>query len=701
MGIVKQLSIILFVTGVLSACGDSEKDAQSAAQKAYTAWQAESDDLDPVQRLKRYDQIIKDVKAVGEQYPKTAYGQAIAAGRPINGISVAAMQQTRDILAPRAACYANPTVDCLRPWSSHPSGSRVSGTAAAPGDAFAEAQQRVCAQGFAAADQALAPFRINKPAYSRELVQVALAAAACHKPTQVVAAIQAYLPTLPAPGNRARMPALMSILATDDLEPAWPAVIKELEAQLQAPGLPKNEAAGIAAGLAVNYAKSGHNNAALAKYRYVTDTLGYQFTPSGKQEFSRQLILHGDADHGLKYIDYPDDRLHQVMALNDAAMWIGNRLKLTAPGLHAPLVAASHTGLAEYMAPVAADEKTRTEAEVAAVEAALDRMAVSADATAIRSYGNSSDGLDDSYGIVALIRQKLGEPDKALADLKKGEDLRNRLLGANGHTDDYFARFQTTIALARGDIDAAATYVKLLNDQDYVELIVEAMARQGEGAKALSLIGDPDIVRQGNRADPCYFCSFLVADLIANSQFDSAQQVIQAIPGGTNIQARYYQQIDDQMAADGDQPGAEAYAKAHGLIQSPGDRLHLLYRLMDAPRIAGDRKRAEPILREMFAIAQQIDQNPTGYPGRWDHYTAEQVAGTAFSAGYTDLGIELYRKATYKDQRPLLAAFTDGMRPGQMTPVLIVAQDNLQGGRLAIVIDAAIRHLEKSQGHKA
>lgn len=684
---------------LLAACGNPEKSAQSAGDKALKAWQSEAGDLDPTRRLKRYDRIIKDVKGIGEDYPKTAYGRAIAAGRSVNGLSLTSMQKTRDELAPRAACYANPTVDCLLPFSSMRDGG-ASGTGSSK-DSFVQAQRLVCSKDFTAADHALDKFKINKPAYSKELVQVALAAADCNKPVQVDTAIQAYLATLPTTGNDTRTRTLMSILATDKLRAAWPKVSKELESQLTAPGYPKNKAASVAVVLAVAYAKSGDTKTALEKYHYVTDTLGYQVDSTSKKEFSKQLILHGKADEGLKYIDQPGDLMHQAIALNDAAMSIGNRLKLTNPGYHAPVLTLNTISLENYMASVDASEKARDGAQAGAVEAALDNMAGHADRSAISGYGNSSNGIDDSYGIIALVHQKLGEPAKATSALKKGQDLRTRLLGANGHTDDYFAQFQTTLALAQGDTNAAIKSLKMLSSNTgggYVRLVLKAMAQKGEGAKALSLLGDPAIHTMGNRNDSCYYCSDLVADLIASSQFDAAKQVIQAIPGGANQQARYYQQIDDRMAADGDQSGAEAFAKQHGLIKSPGDRLRLLYGLMDSRKIGGNRKRAEPILREMFTIGQKIDQNPSGYPGRWDRYTAQRVAGRAFSEGYTDLGIDLYQKADYKDQRPLFKAFTDNMKPKDMAPVLMLAQDNLQGQRLQIVIDAAIRHLQKLPG---
>ena len=67
----------------------------------------------------------------------------------------------------------------------------------------------------------------------------------------------------------------------------------------------------------------------------------------------------------------------------------------------------------------------------------------------------------------------------------------------------------------------------------------------------------------------------------------------------------------------------------------------------------------------------------------------------AFRGGHTDLGIELYRAAGRKDQRPLFEAFNDKTDDDDLTKLLVLAHDNLSGAELGYVIDAAIRHLSK------
>lgn len=683
----KTVAVLIAVLS-LAACGNPEKSAQSDIQKAHKAWLAEADDMNPAQRLKNYNQIIGEVEKVGKDYPGTTYGKAILANRSIDGVSLSDMKRARDALAPRAACYANPTVDCLRPFSSHPNGVTAA-RGSSSGGVLAQAQQLVCSSGFAAADHALNDLKINRPAYTRDLIQVALAAAKCSKPAAVKSAMTVYLAAIPRQGGN-RLGALMSILATDNLKPAWPAAIQELEGDLKAPGIPRNQAAGIAAALTVSYAKNGDLKGALAKYHYLTDTLRYQLDTNSKKEFRQQLILHGDADEGLKYVDVPGNLFTSVVALSHAAAVMGGQLKLT-DGFTGLPPSTNHGTGDLYKAPVAASEKDYYVKAADSIETALDKLAPQVDRSAIKLPG-----IDLTYGIVALVRQKLGQSDKATAALKKGEAIRTRLLGRSDASPnlDYFSEYETTLALAQNKPDDAVLHVGATKSAyNYEQWIVTSFTRDGKVEKALTYIGN---LQRPNGNDYTY----IIDTLAQAGKFDQAEQVVRAIPGGASRQAGYYWKFVYKMAADGDQSGAEAYAKKHNLAQSPGDQFILLRRLAESKKIGGDRKQAEPILRKMFSIAQEIDKNPAHYRGqaRFNQYTAQAVAEIAFKSGYTDLGIEFYRAAAHKDQRPLLAAFSDGMKPDAMGPLLMLAQDNVQGQRLQYVVDAAIRHLQKPQG---
>jgi hypothetical protein len=113
----------------------------------------------------------------------------------------------------------------------------------------------------------------------------------------------------------------------------------------------------------------------------------------------------------------------------------------------------------------------------------------------------------------------------------------------------------------------------------------------------------------------------------------------------------------------------------------------LLALFLNSEEIATDRGDAEPIIREIFTIGQQLET------GGADRLIAQEAARQAFKNGHTDLGIELYRAAERKDQTPLFAAFRPGLRERDLTSILMLAHDSLSGETRAYVIDAAIRHL--------
>ena len=344
------------------------------------------------------------------------------------------------------------------------------------------------------------------------------------------------------------------------------------------------------------------------------------------------------------------------------------------------------------MAPVDAQTKAQYDTAATAIETEMDRITPT---ITLRDNGIGLGGADLIYGTLALVRQKLGEPDKATADLKKGEALRATLLAQSDNTIglEYFAEYQTMLAIAQGDLDQAVHDVKAISlNRDYAKVIITMMARQGEAEKALTFVGE-----LGRQADPNDY-DYIVDGLIHAGKLDQAEQVINAFPGDAASRSGYYWKFVQKMADEGNASGAEDFAKQHGLTDAPRDRLRLLYTLMDSKKIAGDRKQAEPILREIFSIAQDMDKTNSGsssYYGQADNYRAEQAATQAFSNGYTDLGIELYEAAANKDQRPLFHAFSDNMKPGDMTPVFMLAQVNLHGQPLEYVIDAGIRHLQK------
>lgn len=311
--------------GALAACGNPEKSAQRTIDQMQAAIAAGKTDLNPQKQLDAYNDMVEKVESVGKDYAKTTVGKTIAAGGSVNGVSLAGVTALRDAMAARATCYADPSIVCLTPFSSH-AGSAASNTSASGASAMAE--QQVCSAGFAAADKALDAIKINPQAYAQELIQVALAAAKCERPNDVGAAVAQYIKANPAPGD-ARTTALLSVLATDTLKPAWPMITDTPEQGLAAQSITGSAAAGTLISLAVKCAKMGSAKAALARYATLTDTLHYQADSVSQDTLVSALILDGETDTALQIAGVAGNQDTTAVTLHHAAVALGTRIGFT------------------------------------------------------------------------------------------------------------------------------------------------------------------------------------------------------------------------------------------------------------------------------------------------------------------------------------------------------------------------------------
>ncbi|MGE0410335.1 MAG: hypothetical protein AB7P23_13895, partial [Amphiplicatus sp.] len=664
---------------LLVACGNPEKSAEKAAAKAEADWAGARDSLDPQKRLKAYDAVIKDVETIGKKYPKTNIGAAIAIGRSVGGVSISTMKMQRDALAPRADCYAKPRAECLRPFASA-SFRESGGAAAAPENAQVAAQKLICEKNFAAADKALDNFKINKPAYAAQLVQVALAAEDCGKPDEVKVAIGAWQAAEPSQGA-SRVKAVLSILSNEQLKPGWPALLGELEQSIASGALDPNTAANATLTLAVRYAELGDAKAALAKYSYFTDTLNYQADWQSKLSLAANLILAGAPAEGLAIVANNNQKSFSVIALHQSAAELGRGVGVIPSNTGAALPSLYNVkSIDEFMAPLNGADKARYAAGAAVVEAEMDKLAP---VVAVQDSAIGMSGLDCTYGVLALVHQKLGAPDKATAALQKGLALRQALLapGAQNVGLDYFAQYQTLLALAQGDIDAAATVSQAINNRnDTTRLIVRSLAVKGEAEKALTLAS------QLGNGDNRGAYQHIIEGLIEAGKLDKAEEVINAFPGDMRTKNGFTWLLVNKAADEGDAKRAQAIADKAGLLSGPADRFRLLTVSLNNEKVAGDRRKAEPIIREIFMLGEEIDKNGGG--GGYENYYAQNAAWQAFHNGYSDLGVELYKAASKKDQRPLFEAFSDKMKEKDFTEIFMLAQDNLSGEPLGYVIDA-------------
>lgn len=682
----KRLVFALLAAALLvSGCGDPEQSAQKSLAEVKADWDEAQASLDPQQRVKAYQSAIDDLKDITSEYQETQTGIALAAGRTVGGLSQASMQNEHDRLAERAACYAAPTIECLLPFASN--GSRHNAAAGSADDAAQQAIRLICEQNFAKADAALESLKINPPVYAANLVQVAMQAAQCNKPDEARAAVTAYMAAEPAQGAN-RITQLMSILQTDQLQPAWADVLAVVEKEAPSAGLDPATAAGIDLTLANVYADAGNADAALAKFKHVTEDLGYSVDINTRRELASALIAGGNAAAGMEILSKENVRNISLIALRGAVATVGGRLGvIRADG--AATASIPYTGdLTEYFAPVDG-AKQKTESVIAGqIEAELDKFVAP-----LQPSGEwlGMSGAETIYGMLALIQQKLGAPDKASALVKKSDATRAALSppgSYNAESQSYLAEFQLLVALGQGDTDQATTLLSRVTPvgNDDAKLIFVALARKGEAEKALTLAS------QINRASGQTY-ELIINELGAHGHAQKAEAVLNAFPGDATVRSAMAWSLVTKAAQGGDLKSAEGIAERYSLLNTPVYRLRMTALKAEAAVAREDRGEAEAALREMFSLGEELDKAAAQNRTRSDY--AQNAATQAFKAGYADLGIELYRAASSKDQRPFFAAFEGNTKPADFPKFLMVAHDNLRGQEMGYVIDAALRRLER------
>lgn len=678
----KRSALGAIVAGVLlvSGCGNPAEDAATAAGEAATAWREAVAETDPNARLEVYSEVIANLDEVVADYPETPTGQAIASGRDVGFLSLADMKAVRDDFAARAPCYSNPTVECLTAFASR----AFQGDAG--DDQLIHINQIVCERGYAAAAAVIEQFKINRPEYTAQLWNIAYQAASCGNDDAVEKAIAAYIPANPAVGAQ-RVNDLLQIIATGGVEAGWPAALAALETTLATPGIDENTQATAALTMAVAYVGIGDARSAVAKYAHFTDRLGYAADLDSRRSLAAQLILGGSAATAMPIARdtqgagiYNSDAL-AVWATHEAAAILGHRARVIQENQPLPQIIGIRD-VRDVLGPFERAEAARHSAAAATVESVLDTLAPT---TTLQNLGIGNPGLDGGYLILALVYQKAGDPAKANAALAKVEALRQRLLPGNLQVrgQNEHATVRTLIALAQGKPEDAVGYVQNAQWKNYLgSPIALEFARQGEAERALTVANQLGVdLRAFQLAQP------IVQALIEAGETEKANQVIAALPMDPNTRGAFYWEMVAKAAADGDQDDAEEIAQEHSLLNTPADRLRLLSLFLNSEEIATDRGDAEPIIREIFTIGQQLEAAGA------DRLIAQEAARQAFQNGHTELGIELYRAAERKDQTPLFAAFRDGLGENDLTAILMLAHDNLGGETRAYVIDAAIRHL--------
>lgn len=678
--------LVVAVGGLLlSGCSDPEKAAEKALTEAQADWIDAKKSLDPKKRAAAYQRVIKDVNAIASKYKKTQAGQGISAGRTVSGLSLPTMQREYDRLAERADCYASPTVDCLGAFASDGYKYQQSNAGGAGGNALQVANEAVCKSGFKAAADALENMKINRPVYASNLIQVALSADKCDRPKDVVSAVEAYLAVEPSQGMQ-RANALLSLLNTEGLKAAWPTVIEDLEQVNQS--LPPSQSAGIDMALAVHLAEMGEANQAMAKYHRVTDELGFQVNSTTRLELTNALVASGAIELGMSL--YEDSRKWDNMAFSAIHLGtqkLGGRLGIIRAAGSPNVDMGPGGDLKDLFAPVSDEVRARESIIAESLEAGLDKYVAFQEPKGYYLGGNSP---DSSYARLAFIWQKMGDPGRANALIEKSLKTREALSSPGSYDPsqpNYGGEYMVMTALAQGDTDKAAALLPTVmrSGNDIQMAVLRSLARSGDAEKMLVL------ANQFNRTTANNYQVY-VRDLGEGGHIKKAEQVLNSFPGSANSRAALAWGLVEMAAEAGKIGEAESLVETYSLLDIPAYRIRLAeLRATDA--IKNNQKgKAEKAIRDYFAIGQEFDERARqdGVKGMY----SQEAARTAFSAGYTDLGIELYTLAPSRDQRPLFAAFSEATKRSDYPKILMTAHDNLSGDPMSYVVDAAIRGLK-------
>ncbi len=221
--------------------------------------------------------------------------------------------------------------------------------------------------------------------------------------------------------------------------------------------------------------------------------------------------------------------------------------------------------------------KAQYEAGANALEQRIDTLAPNARASN-QTLGGI--GFDADYGILALIHQKFGETDKASAAIKKAVDYRTRQLGQVNAGRDYqtFAQFAALIAIAQGDFQTAANYVRdgQLFSDSYGHYLCQAA---GKTLNAEQVLAIANTISARRDLYHCYLDA--IPEMAKLGKLDQVEKLVGAYPGDPRQKSDFYSWVIQGLIAKGDVDGAKRYAEKQGLTKDDRGKLKLDAELMD------------------------------------------------------------------------------------------------------------------------
>lgn len=678
--------IACIVPFCLVACGgDPDERVREELESIRSDWVSAQDIEDLDRRLSAYDKIIVQLDRVSDRYGETEIGARIANGQRALGVEPATYRAVRDDLNSKRDCIAAPTVECLQPFARDP-GLNLGVQERDPD--IRSARQAACLGDFESVQSALASSRPNSTVYRQKLIQTAFGAEFCERDDLVDLIIGEAVHTDEAVGAR-RVENLTEILSTFELFAGWSHAADALDTLARSGTLQDDQSASAALTSSLALARLGDVERAYQGYQYVTDQLGFVVNQTDLNELGVALIADGAIDFLDQLEGVTINASNLTIALNvlarDAQLekekpfFQGNRR-------YQRLALNSHSPISEALAPLTAGPNHQVLLQRAElIQSLLDEIRTGrrpAPEYSLSRYG-------PTYGLLAVIYQKLGEPDKADAVLEIGSEI------ARDNFADDLRVYAAIIHTAQNDLEAAVAELEAAGrtsgwEVDVPLQVIYALGAAGqfdEGRRAVSRLGSADSVYP----NPAYI--YLGDGLIKAGQLAEAEQVVailfasqQGRSAGTEMANRLVEAA--AFANDKARLGSlEAYLD--GTDQE--DRVRFLSAQAKGYSRSGNANETEQILRELFVYGQEADQANNRGAGdfsvssRERSYFAASASLVAFELGLFDLGLDLYRSATWKDTTPLVKA-------GETAPDVET---------LSSVLSTAYRESEQSFAHAA
>ncbi len=663
----------------LAACGggDPEQNAANAIDRVAADLEKARASYDPSDRLDAYEDILSEIETISERYGDTSLGARLAEGRNTGGISPSGVKQARDRLAPRAACYEAPSVDCLSLFTSETYDRGRSEN----NDPALQARSAICSPGgIDAARTALEPLKINAGRYRDEWVQVAFAAHACDKDEVVSPAIQeATAAETAGISERARFQ--FSILNTPDLSAAWPTIANSLDASLDE--LPDAQSkANAALQLAKYYAATGQTSKAIDHATFVTEDLGFDISVSDRIDILTNLMVFGALDDALPLAGNANNAIiakHRALTLAAEKLAGFNEAGEIDPSVDTAdytKLFMGHEGDADLLTTLPPDaEKATLLARTETMEAALDAMlSVNGWQRYIGSTAHAP------YSALAFAYERLGETERADAALAKAR---------SANMAD--PRMEYLIALRRADYDRAFSLLTDANGRHrFGPAIIARVAAAGDATQALGYAN-----RIGGALGPNL--QIIVRSLLANGYRERAIQVLASVPASDPYAQGLAWELAEAEADAGEIERFRQLVDQYQLEQGPRrNPLRVKLGEVRAFAAAGKDSDARSALREAFEIGQALDgvERHDDWGNRMIDYAAEEAPQTAFELGYSELGFELFEQASWVTHDPLVKALDHAERPKDLTRILMAGHDRLDGEHESYLVNFTVTHLK-------